>query len=176
MKALPLYQPYASLVALGAKRFETRHFPVPLSLFNQRIAIYATKGLGDPSKGGLTEKQLEAVCQDEPFATTLFHGGYRNAGELPRGAIVCTVRISGDQEITQRFSRHLQRGNPDEWMFGNYRPGRYAWVLNDLCRVEPIPCTTNHPGQFNVPAALAAQLGEEPPPGADQLTIDVEAA
>jgi hypothetical protein len=44
VKALPLWQPWASLVALvGAKRVETRHWPAPPRLIGQRIAIHATK-------------------------------------------------------------------------------------------------------------------------------------
>lgn len=43
MRVLPIWQPWASLVAVGAKRVETRHWAAPPNLIGQRIAIYATK-------------------------------------------------------------------------------------------------------------------------------------
>jgi hypothetical protein len=176
VKGLPLYQPWASLVAVGAKRYETRHFPVPLSLYGKRVAIYACVGLGDPRKGGLTEEGFQTLCRRDPCAGALAGGGYRSPVDLPRGAIVCTVRVSGEEPITPRFATELQHHDFDEWCFGDYRPGRYAWVLKDLQRCDPIDYRTNHPGVFTVPDGIARQLGEVPPPGADQLTIDIEEA
>lgn len=43
MKALPLWQPWAQLVVIGAKRVETRHWPAPNYVVGQRVAIHATK-------------------------------------------------------------------------------------------------------------------------------------
>ncbi len=56
MKALPLWQPWATLVALGAKRIETRSWPAPRWVLGERIAIHATK----------TEAHLW-ICDEEPF-------------------------------------------------------------------------------------------------------------
>src|SRR5688500_9634413 len=41
MKALTLWQPWASLVAVGVKTIETRSWPAPNSLNGERIAIHA---------------------------------------------------------------------------------------------------------------------------------------
>lgn len=41
MKAITLHQPWASLIACGAKPYETRSFPPPAGLIGRRIAIHA---------------------------------------------------------------------------------------------------------------------------------------
>ena len=41
MKALTLYQPWASLIAIGAKQFETRSWPAPRTAIGDVVAIHA---------------------------------------------------------------------------------------------------------------------------------------
>ena len=41
VKALTLWQPWASLIALGKKRYETRSWKPPLTLIGERIALHA---------------------------------------------------------------------------------------------------------------------------------------
>ena len=43
MKAISLWQPWASLIAIGAKSIETRSWPAPRALIGDRIAIHAAK-------------------------------------------------------------------------------------------------------------------------------------
>ena len=43
MRAVTLYQPWASLIALGHRTTETRSWPAPRSLVGSRIAIHAGK-------------------------------------------------------------------------------------------------------------------------------------
>jgi hypothetical protein len=39
--SISLWQPYASLIAIGAKPFETRHWSPPANLIGKRVAIHA---------------------------------------------------------------------------------------------------------------------------------------
>jgi hypothetical protein len=67
VKALPLNQPWATLVAIEAKRIETRGYP-PRRLglhVGQRIAIYATKGLGEQQ----SKSEFVELCGARPFAS-----------------------------------------------------------------------------------------------------------
>ena len=43
MKAISLWQPWASLIACEAKRIETRSWKPPQSLIGERIAIHAAQ-------------------------------------------------------------------------------------------------------------------------------------
>lgn len=138
IKALSLWQPWASLVACGAKQIETRHWPTPRALLGQRIAIHATK----------TRDWLH-LCTEEPFK------GYVSAwGLLPLGAIVATAVIDRCTEITEQKARKLEQRNAYEFAFGNYDPGRFAWVLRDIqALAEAVPFKGSQ-GLFDVPMAL----------------------
>lgn len=135
MKALPLWQPWASLVALEAKRIETRHWPAPAYVVGQRIAIHATK----------TNDHLH-MCLEEPFNRYIGDGS-----SLPLGAIICTAVLDRCGEITYEKALELEEANWHEFAFGNYTPGRFAWILRDVVRLaEPVPWRGSQ-GIFDVP-------------------------
>jgi hypothetical protein len=115
MKVLPIWQPWASLVAVGAKRVETRHWAAPPDLIGQRIAIYATK-----------KKSELALVRSSPFADRLISELGRLDGNLPLGAIVATAVLDRCSEMTLRSILAL--------------PGRFAWVLRDVDHLtEAVP-------------------------------------
>ncbi len=160
MKALPLWQPWASLVAAGAKRVETRHWPAPPALLGRRIAIHATQ----------TRDHLHCV------ATEPFRGRLRDAhqagelvligGELPLGAIVATVVLDRCRAITPASATELLEHDPYEYAFGNYSltdGPRYAWVLTHVEALARPVAFRGSQGLFEVPDDLlgytAAQGG-----------------
>jgi hypothetical protein len=149
MKALPLWQPWATLVAIGAKHIETRDYP-PARLglqHNQQIAIHACKGNLD-----------RWACRRTFFADHL-----PNPGELPLGAIIATCRIVRATLITEQRAEELLERCPEEFAFGNYLPGRWAWRLDDVVQLpEPVPFRGSQ-GTFDVPDEL---LGAGPVQGA----------
>lgn len=146
MKALPLWQPWASLVALGAKRVETRGYPpARLGLHTgQRIAIHATK----------TQHELR-FC-DQPF----FRDHVPDPEALPLGAIICTCTLTRASQITAETAAELARINPQEHAFGDYTPGRWAWVLADAERIAPVPFKGSQ-GTFDVPDHLIGQASAQ---------------
>lgn len=149
MKALPLWQPWASLVAIGAKRVETRDYPPGrLGLrFGQRIAIHATK----------TDRELW-ICE-QPF----FRDYIADPARLPLGAIVATCILDRASQITERLADEFPRLDPQEHAFGLYTPGRWAWVLKHVEPLaEPVPFKGSQ-GTFDVPDEL---LGHVPTQGA----------
>lgn len=143
VRCLTLTQPWATLIAIKAKRIETRSWATS---YRGPLAIHAAKGLGPVGgKSGLYE-----LCMREPFFSALDAAGYRTGLDLPLGAIVATcylldVRIIGvelngvptiaaDDMLT--FTPIL--GN--ERAFGNYSAGRFAWLLGNVQALpEPIP-------------------------------------
>jgi hypothetical protein len=143
VKALSLWQPWASLVALGAKRVETRDWPPPVWMEGQRIAIHAAK----------TTDHLH-LCGLEPFSRHV-----ARVDELPLGAIVATVRLVRCSGITEQTAELLQQCNPEEFLFGNYdlsEGQRYAWVLDEVERLEPPVPWRGMPYPFDVPDDLRA--------------------
>lgn len=133
MIALSLWQPWASLIAIGVKPYETRDWPPPAKLIGQRIAIHAAK---------------KAVSSDDR-AWAAEHG----ATDLPLGAIVCTARLIAAYQCGPAVScqavrivgyRGSKKGTaPAELLvdeFGDYALGRWAWALDTISRFsDPVP-------------------------------------
>lgn len=138
--ALSLTQPWATLVAIGAKRLETRSWSTS---YRGRIAIHASKGF---------PTEARRLVRIDPFARALRQGGHRECmvDDLPRGAILATVDLVDVQPIhghglpaawreelnpTGEFESDL-----DEVAFGDYRSGRFAWRLENVRKlVDPVP-------------------------------------
>lgn len=122
MKTLSLWQPWATLIAIGAKRFETRSWNTK---HRGLLAIHAAK-----KWDGL----LKEYCEMEPFRSALHID--EQAVALPLGAIVAVVKVV-DVHRVEGIRNSLR---PSEKAFGNYADGRYAWQLELVKRFEkPIP-------------------------------------
>jgi hypothetical protein len=128
-KVLTLTQPWASLVAVGAKTIETRSWT---TRYRGRLLIHAAKGLN-----GLTERAYRALCQTEPFAGALAAGGFATFTDLPRGAIVALCDLVDVQSIDM-----FNLPDEPERSFGHYAADHYAWRLANVQRLpEPIPAS-----------------------------------
>lgn len=62
MKAISLWQPWASLIAAGVKPFETRHWAPPDWLVGQTIAICAAKKIGKENRAFACDLMFGQVC------------------------------------------------------------------------------------------------------------------
>lgn len=121
MKALSLLQPWASLVAAGAKRYETRSWGTD---YRGPLAIHASKSAFEGREYFLSSEVAQAALDGLCWL------------DLPRGAIVATARL------TDCFrSRGLPP--PDrcqhEGAFGNFERGRFLWKLEDVRPIQPAP-------------------------------------
>ena len=90
MKALTLYQPWATLVAIGAKKIETRSWPTK---YRGTIAIHA--GLNKRYCG---MKSKDYICGNEPFNDVLKAAWDRLHDPLdfmPLGAVVAVCDVEG---------------------------------------------------------------------------------
>ena len=150
MKAITLTQPWASLVALGAKKIETRSWPTK---YRGPLAIHAGAG-----PGSLGWMQMQHLCRNvEPFKSTLAHllNDRHPADVLPLGAIVATCELVDCVQTWPRWAAvepwftatqggqywHVPPAEGGrERAFGDYTPGRYAWLLADVRPLAtPIP-------------------------------------
>jgi hypothetical protein len=183
VKALTLTQPWATLVAVGAKKIETRSWRTD---YRGPIAIHAGKGLG-PVRGiaGLRE-----LCGREPFRSVLdahwadirlISGWFGELGQitrepercLPAGSIVAVATLVSCEPTDGADARHgggwhLVGNVEGRWYltdqeraFGDYSPGRYAWLLADVRRL-PVPIPARGAlGLWTVPAEIEAQIVKE---------------
>lgn len=141
MKALTLWQPWASLVALGEKRIETRCWQTS---YRGELAIHAAaklppRWLGASMHGNEFRNELADVLN-----VARDHTGRAGVDvairDLPYGAILAIARLVSIEE-TDRVRDELNRR---ERVFGNYESGRYAWHLRLVQRFDtPIPAKGN---------------------------------
>jgi hypothetical protein len=148
LKVLTLTQPWATLVALGAKKLETRSWS---TRHLGSLLIHAAKGF--PTRA-------QVLCAQEPFRTAL--QAY-TAATLPTGVIVALVRMDGFFRIAEQTASQL---TPWERAFGDYTPGRFAW---DLADVRPLPTPVPARGHlglwdWEVPPDLEKWIQQIAPP------------
>lgn len=136
MKALSLTQPWASLMAIGAKHYETRSWSTS---YRGPLAIAAAKSW--------PRECVEMTRDDEPFRSTLFPptGGYITLGDLKRecGHIIAVVELVDCIRVDGGLPRtpfELPPPAEHERDFGNYSAGRFAWITRNVQRLPtPIP-------------------------------------
>lgn len=118
MKALTLTQPWATLVATGLKRVETRSWRTN---YRGRIAIHAAKGFPKAAQEFASFDIAPGILPDR----------------MPLGAIVATAVLKNCRP-TEEALLTLSEG---ERHFGDYSPGRWAWFLEDVIPLEePVGC------------------------------------
>lgn len=131
VKALSLIQPWASLIAFGEKRIETRSWATS---YRGIVAIHASKRIPPEDR--------EFVECDEDFQTALSRNGV-TLKDLPLGCIIATAVL--DRCIPTIQARAYLEEVPGNWPeherhFGNFDRGRFAWLLTDVRPLRnPIP-------------------------------------
>ncbi len=153
MKAISILQPWASLVALGHKKIETRSWNTK---YRGELLIHAS--MGKKKEGALLMNST--VCQKAIGNTFLSLEDHLWLNDLPFGAIIGKVNLeaviqsenidsSADpfqqsmliNSDRSRFTSNCATISPQELAFGDYSPNRFGWLLSDPVLFEnPIPC------------------------------------
>jgi hypothetical protein len=141
MKCISLWQPWASLLAHGQKKIETRSWALPGPL-PRVLAVHAAKRWN---------RELDEVARTEPFARCLREAGVRCPSDMPLGVVVGVVRVvevvntvilTGERYHAPCLGWKLLRDSPNEARFGDYAYGRYGWVCDQFFPLpEPQTCT-----------------------------------
>lgn len=138
LRAISLWQPWASLMAFNQKMVETRGRKTNVRGW---VGIHAAQKLGPENRPYFIE---------EPFRAALLSGaakmpaGWR-CDPCPRGVIVAVGKLVGCYEVGGPGARPLAKCQ--EWMmgrfdpqsltykeraFGDYTPGRWGWVFEQI--------------------------------------------
>lgn len=128
MKTLTIIQPWATLIALGEKKIETRSWKTD---YRGPLLIHAGKKIDKQAlKDPVFRKSLEKI----------------NVNEIPIGMIVAKcelvdcIKVKAVKEniAYTEVPRVLVEGK--ELIFGDYSSGRYAWILDNIELLrEPVP-------------------------------------
>ncbi len=123
MKAITLHQPWASAIAFGLKRYETRPRKT-----NHRgpIAIHAGKTFNEDGYAGVNHLPFAEHIElplSRRWATSL------TGQDFPSGAIVAVADLTDcllmDEDLIAAQSEQ-------ELSLGHWEPGRYAYQLDDI--------------------------------------------
>jgi len=140
MKALSLTQPWASLVAIGAKKIETRSWSAQ---YRGPLAIHAAKSF--------------PVCAKDYASSPVFADALRElqipgktiVESLPTGCIIAVCSMVDCQPTSGKRPGHGSNPKYADWVhslslqeraFGDYHVGRFGWFLEEARMLaEPIP-------------------------------------
>ncbi|MDB4876410.1 MAG: hypothetical protein JWM41_2856 [Gemmatimonadetes bacterium] len=161
MKALTLTQPWASLVAFGAKSIETRSWRTE---YRGRIAIHAAKGFPDDARYFVSASPFQETLSAAMGLSPVL------ASALPIASIIAVATLKDCFKFDARTAmliegRAITGRLPDhELAFGDYSPGRFGFVLADVVALrEPVPAR-GMLNLWNIPhdveAKITAQLAE----------------
>ena len=148
MKVLTLWQPWATLVALGVKVHETRSWSTK---YRGTLAIHAAKRPVDDDGRKLLLK-LRRI------------GAIPVSYEMPYGAIVALADLTQVVDITkavdgwraQDQSIYAVASDTADYLCGDFGPNRFAWRLSTVRR-----CSVPHKGAQglrDLPADVEAQV------------------
>ena len=176
MPALTLWQPWASLIAIGAKSIETRSWPAPAGLVGERIAIHAAAnakpGIDDlpgdcegKTEGGWTYGYLGdyQACYALGGRTAELHQITAGRGinllgggiQLPLGAVVATARLAACVPmVAERIDdEHVLVLDDELWLAESAEQEHHqAWAsetLQSACRIDDqLPYGDFRPGRW----------------------------
>ncbi len=111
MKVLSLIEPYATLIKLGKKKIETRSFKT-----NYRGELYIHASSTKIPKEWKNNKEVMSLVND---------------ASLNFGYIICKCKLVDCVYMDEEFLDKIKKDNL-EFICGDYRPLRYAWVLEDI--------------------------------------------
>lgn len=139
MKAISLWQPWASAIAVGAKRYETRGWPAVAggTLYSGWLAICASKRTKEPKEDGgeeLRDVWLQ-LCANEPDSSERFiAAGFSVWENIPLGAVVAVGWLKASHR-TEKLQVSAEENN-----WGGFGPGRFAWEFSEVWRLNmPLP-------------------------------------
>jgi len=144
LKAVSLHQPWASAIAAGLKRFETRSWG---TLHRGLLAIHATQRPTDPATLDLELRVRDAL-----------RGARVDLPPLPRGAFVALVQLDNCKGTVLWSAADAP---PAEREWGDWTPGRFAWRLSSGWALSsPVPCRGAQ-GLWVVPEPLRERVLRE---------------
>lgn len=149
MKAITIWQPWATLLPLGIKLYETRSWATS---YRGPIAIHAAA----VKVQQIIKRCFSTESGKQAFLDVIAKGmnGVHTEKEVvelmnsfPTGSVVGVAQIVGCCEIFVgcdgkpfiRTSHGIYKPTYRERMLGDWTPGRYAWEFSDMRPVDPIP-------------------------------------
>ena len=110
MRVLSLKEPFATLIKDGVKKIETRSWKT-----NYRGELYIHASL---TKINIEKRhELLELIKDKTFSY---------------GYIICKCQLKECIYMNKDFIEDIKKNNYQEYICGEYKEGRYAWILDEV--------------------------------------------
>ena len=158
MKTLSLWQPWATLIAIGAKRIETRSWYTP---YRGPLAIHAAKTHNQDMIDAMMLEPFRYALKSAGLKCEMRAVGGYHADQIPLGCVVATcdlvecIKVETHTMFPNSLNSRIPPNEPER-SFGDYTPGRYAWFLENIQPVNPFPFKGRQQ-LFEVPDELITQ-------------------
>lgn len=139
VKAISLWEPWASLMRCGAKTIETRSWHTS---HRGPLLICAAH---------YWSRELDELLAEDVFQNALSEPGGNavTRTDMLFGKAACLVHLFDCVPTTTTITTALDPAAIREYRFGNFSPGRFAWLTCNLQTLEPFP-VRGRQGLFNV--------------------------
>ncbi len=117
MKVISIKEPFATLIANGIKKIETRSWKTN---YRGELFIHASG------------KQLAKEFIKNDFVLDLIKNMDMNYGN-----IICKCNLVDCIYMDEQFLNYIKQ-NQIEYNLGEYKLGRYAWIIEDVEPIYPI--------------------------------------
>lgn len=130
MPAITVWQPWASLIAIGAKPYEFRRWPAPKAIVGRRIAIHA--GARKMRREEIQDLLLRVEDPDSGHALVahlakpLLHTALTSPGKIELSHVVCTAILGEPKRATTLY--------PDSDRVDHHI---WGWPLTDIQALQP---------------------------------------
>ncbi|HET8631127.1 MAG TPA: ASCH domain-containing protein [Thermomicrobiales bacterium] len=150
VKAISLYQMWASAVARGVKRVETRSWRTE---YRGILLIHASAKVPEDVAAWLdTDQPLRDLCAQHELRHR----------DLPKGAVVGVAYLGGclstDSERLDEWIVRECAEPDDEYLLGDFSPGRHGWLLGAACELRWPVKARGYPGLWTPDDRLLAEV------------------
>ena len=127
MKVLSIKEPFASLIKNKKKYIETRSWKT-----NYRGELYIHASLSKVKKEDINNPKLLSLLENI---------------EYKYGHIICNCNLVDCIYMNEDYIENIKNNNYEEYICGNYKVGRYAWILENIV---PLKTPIYAKGKLNI--------------------------
>ncbi|RCJ20111.1 hypothetical protein A6S26_05165 [Nostoc sp. ATCC 43529] len=152
MRAISLWQPWASLIPFGLKKYETRSWAT-----NYRGDLLICSAKKQSREQERIYDKILYKYQDQYPDLLIDDESVREWNDLPRGCVIAIVTLADCIQMTEEsITQHPEV----EIDCGDWQVGRWAWKLENIRKIkEPFP-VKGRQGFFSVDVDLTVEVLE----------------
>lgn len=131
MKCLSIIEPFATLIAIKEKKIETRSWKTN---YRGRIAIHVSKNIDKEGKESCLKSEFFKVLDNKYIFK---NGNNKIQYNFNFGSIIAIGDLVDCVQMEELYEDYaiLKSGikvEGNEFIFGDYTPGRYAWIIDNI--------------------------------------------